>query len=290
MARIALVGCADLPDPDHDEAPALEALRAAGHEAEAIAWDAAPDDPAHDPGRFDLCVLRATWNYIHHVDAFLAWVDRATGSSAVWNPPPVVRQNHHKRYLPRLSASGVPTVPSLLVPRGARVRLERLARESGWDDFGGEGFTIKPAVGGWSWGVRTFPDDLDAAQRDLDARVRERDLLVQPFLPAYGEGRERSIVWIDHEVTHVVAKQPRVEGEEESVALADPPSDDELRLVERALGQSAPWLMYARVDVVPHPDGSPLLSELELIEPSLYFPLHPPALEVFVRGVERRLG
>jgi hypothetical protein len=288
MARIALVGCADLPEPDPDEAPALEALRAAGHEARAIAWDAPEGDPTHDPADFDLCVLRATWNYIHHPGAFLAWVDRATAVSAVWNPPPVVRQNHHKRYLTRLAAAGVPTVPSLLVPRGARVRLDRLAAEGRWHDFG-PGFTIKPAVGGWSRGVRTFPDDIEAAQRDLDLRIGERDLLVQPLVSAFAEGRERSIVWIDHEVTHVVAKQGRIEGEPEEVQLGGPASEAELALVERALGQSAPWLMYARIDVVPHPDGSPMLSELELIEPSLHFALYPPSLATFVRGVERRL-
>jgi hypothetical protein len=47
--------------------------------------------------------------------------------------------------------------------------------------------------------------------------------------------------------------------------------------------------MYARVDVVPDDLGRPLIGELELIEPSLWFRLHPPALDAFVAAVERRL-
>jgi len=291
VSRIALVTCAELPEPDHDETPALEALRAAGHEAEPIAWDAAAGaGEIHDPAGYDLCVLRSTWNYIHRVEDFLAWVDRATGVSALWNPAPIVRRNHHKRYLTELASDGVPIVPSLLVPRGARVPLERLSREAGWRDGGWHGITLKPAIGGWSWGVRAYPEDLEAAQRDFDARIGERDLLIQPFVPAYGEGRERSVVWIDHEVTHVVAKQPRLEGEEESVALGTEATAAEMEVVERCVGPLAPWLLYARIDLVPDRDGRPMVSELELIEPSLFFPLHPPALEAFVRGVERRLG
>jgi len=290
MARIALVGCADLPDPDHDEAPALEALREAGHDARAIAWDADPGDPEHDPSGFDLCVLRATWNYIHRLEDFLGWVDHATGVSALWNPAPIVRRNHHKRYLAELASEGVATVPSILVPHGAPVALDRLTREAGWAERGWSGVTLKPAVGGWSWGVRAFPDDLDAAQRDLEVRGRERDLLIQPYIPAYAEGRERSIIWIDHEVTHVVAKAPRLEGEHESTRVAAPADERELELLERCVGPLAQWLLYARLDVVPDVDGAPMVSELELIEPSLYFFLHRAALAPFVRGVERRLG
>jgi len=97
-------------------------------------------------------------------------------------------------------------------------------------------------------------------------------------------------MWIDHAVTHAVAQKPRLEGEIESTRVAPAPTEAELDLVDRCVGPLAQWLLYARVDVVPDADGAPMVSELELIEPSLYFFLHPPALEPFVRGVERRLG
>jgi len=66
--HVALASCADLPEPDLDEAPLLEALRATGLTAEVLAWD----DPAADFSAARLTVLRATWNYPLRPRAFRA--------------------------------------------------------------------------------------------------------------------------------------------------------------------------------------------------------------------------
>ena len=59
---------------------------------------------------------------------------------------------------------------------------------------------------------------------------------------------------------------------------------------KRALEAVDGPLLYARVDVAPGPDGCPVLMELELIEPSLFFPQCPRALDCFVAGIRHRLG
>ena len=48
-------------------------------------------------------------------------------------------------------------------------------------------------------------------------------------------------------------------------------------------------LLYARIDVARDTDGAPRVMELELIEPSLFFPKAPAALERYVAAVEKRL-
>ena len=60
---------------------------------------------------------------------------------------------------------------------------------------------------------------------------------------------------------------------------------DALSVLDRVSGR----LLYARVDVAPGTDGSPVLMELELVEPSLFFPQHPPALARYVQALQRRL-
>jgi hypothetical protein len=63
------------------------------------------------------------------------------------------------------------------------------------------------------------------------------------------------------------------------------------RLVgEAALASIAHDLLYARVDVSPGDDGTPVVMELELIEPSLFLKQHPPALERLVSAIVRRLS
>jgi hypothetical protein len=48
-------------------------------------------------------------------------------------------------------------------------------------------------------------------------------------------------------------------------------------------------LLYARVDLIPGPDGEPLLGELELAEPSLFLRSDPAAGPRLADAVVRRL-
>src|ERR1700693_2131330 len=95
MTKVALVTCAELPEPDPDEALLVDALRQAGLGAELLAWD----DPSANPAAFDLCVLRSCWNYYEDPQAFLAWIATTAAATKLQNPENVVRWNLHKRYL-----------------------------------------------------------------------------------------------------------------------------------------------------------------------------------------------
>jgi hypothetical protein len=105
-----------------------------------------------------------------------------------------------------------------------------------------------------------------------------------PSVEAYGE---RSIVWIDGEVTHAVRKAPRLSGGEEQVS-AVPVADDERAFAERAVAPLAESLLYARVDMVRDETDVLRIMELELVEPSLFFLQCGRALERFVAAVTAR--
>ena len=49
-------------------------------------------------------------------------------------------------------------------------------------------------------------------------------------------------------------------------------------------------LAYARVDLIRDADGAPRLLELELTEPSLFFPFAPGSAARFAEGLLRRLA
>ena len=49
-------------------------------------------------------------------------------------------------------------------------------------------------------------------------------------------------------------------------------------------------LLYARVDLVPGPDGAPVVLELELTEPSLFLRFAPGSADRLARAVAARLG
>jgi len=277
---VALASCLELPEPDPDAVPLADALARAGLAASVMAWD----DPEEDWTGARVTVLRSTWNYPVDRDGFLAWAARVADVSELWNPLPVLRWNTHKGYLLDLDSAGVAIAPTLLFRRGSRLSIDRIRRETGWTDV-----VVKPAVSAASFRtLRVCADHTEAGQRHLDDLAAERDVLVQRYLPSVEGYGERALVWIDGELTHAVRKSPRFSGQDEAVSSeAVPISDAEATLARAALEVVPEPLLYARIDVAPGPSGAPVVMELELVEPSLFFPQSPAALDRFVAAVRR---
>lgn len=276
--KLRVATCVDLPEVDVDAAPLADALAAAGFDVQVLAWD--------DPGAaWDASVptiIRSTWNYALDVAAYLAWIDRVAASGPLWNPPDLVRGNVHKRYLLDLAARGVPVIPTVLVERG------------GTTDVGvvGTKIVIKPEVGAGSVGARTFelPRDHAAALAHLSALTQAGAALVQGYVASVDTYGERSLVWIDGELSHAVRKSPRFAGDSERIDGPFPIRNDERAVADAALASIADRVLYARVDLARDAADRPMLMELELVEPSLYFLHQPGSAARYVAGLVRRLG
>ncbi len=280
MLRIAT--CALLPEPDADEGPLLAALARRGVPARLAAWDASGEDwdEPHPT------VIRSTWNYIHALDAFRRWVDRAAAAGPLWNPAAVVRENLHKSYLARLAGAGHGVVPTVFLARGDRGDIRSIRAKRRLDRV-----VIKPTVSAGSFGTSLFgPGEDDAAQEHLDRLLAERDAMVQEYLPSVEDHGERSLVWIDGEFTHAMRKSPRFSTDAESVTGPFEIVPDERALAEAVLGPiaAAHDLLYGRVDLARDAAGRPVLMELELVEPSLFLAQYPPALERLCEALVRR--
>ena len=124
---IALVSARAAQGLDEDMPPLLEALRRVGAEAEVANWD----DPHVDWARYDLALLRSTWDASIHRPAFLAWSERVAKLTTLLNPPAVIRWNTDKHYLADLERAGVPTVPSRFIEPGDDVNESVTACLSG---------------------------------------------------------------------------------------------------------------------------------------------------------------
>jgi hypothetical protein len=277
---VVLVTCDEPTDPDHDSKPLVEALSRAGVAAEIWAWD----DPSCDWSRPRLSIIRSTWNYVAHLDEFLAWAARVDRLSTLLNPLEVLRWNIHKGYLSRLDAQGFRVVPTELVVRGdLRRSLTAIMADRGWRRA-----VIKPAVSAASRNTHII--ESDSVDEDLfRSLVQSCEMMVQPYVDSVDGYGERSIVWIDGDVTHAIRKTPRFSADEESVSEALPVADDERSLAMSLLGTVPAPLLYGRVDLARDAEGRPMLMELELVEPSLFLPQSPRALERLTHAIVRRL-
>jgi hypothetical protein len=279
--RIALATCLQLPEPDPEAEPLRQALVDLGHEPVWAAWD----DEQVAWGEFDVCVLRSTWDYTLRPEEFLEWVDRVGAQVPLHNPPAVVRWNAHKRYLVQLAEQGFDVVPTELVERGERRALAGILASRGW-----EVVVIKPAISAGSREtMRCDSSDRAAGEAHLARLLATEDVLVQEYQTSVEGPGERSLTWIQGELTHASRKSPRFGDDHEEVTGPIPIADDErqvaLRLLEATQGLLDQPLLYGRVDLARGADGRPQLMELELIEPSLFTHLAPHALERLARAI-----
>ena len=257
LARVALATCAEIPRGDDEAGPLTEALAAHGVEAEPAVWD----DPSVDWDRFDLVVIRSTWDYTGKREQFLTW---AEGLPRVLNRPDVLRWNTDKRYLEVLGDDAVPT--EFLEPGAEFLEPEH-------------SYVVKPAIGAGSIGAARYePGELGAAAQVAELHAAGHTVMVQPYVQEVDSHGETSLIYLNGEFSHAVHKDPiLVAGGgpaagglyvEEHMSPAEA-ADQELALGERAFA-ALPFareeLLYARIDVVP----GPKVLEVELTEPSLF--------------------
>ena len=283
---VAVVTCVEIPEPDPDLVPLLEALDAAGLDADELAWDS----PVADPSVFDLCVLRTCWNYHRDPVRFLRWLDSAARVTMVLNDVALVRWNVHKRYLAALADRGIATVPTAYVAENETTSLRAIASEHGWTDV-----VVKPAISAASFRTKRFHgESLREGESFLTEVVRHGDAMIQPYVASVEGVGERSIVWIDGAITHAIRKTPRFSDDEEDVSDALPVHITEERLARATLeviGSLVPGeMLYARVDIVRDDGGRPMVAEVELIEPSLFLEQCEEAKQRLVEGIVARVA
>ncbi len=280
--RIAIGTCRVLPEPDVDEGLLLEALRERGADPEMVAWDA---DPPADLTRYDLCILRSTWNYFEDPLRFREWLTAAAETCALWNPLEVALWNLDKCYLTELAKVGIPIIPTFWASQGSPLDLAREVESRGWTEF-----VIKPTISAGSFATCRFSlKEIAKATAYLEEGLPARDWMVQKYISAVETTGERAIVVIDDEISHSVRKSPRFTGDEELVSLALVPSPSERAFAERVLAEISSPILYGRVDIIPDSDGTLLLAELELLEPSLFLKQYPPALDRFADAILARV-
>jgi glutathione synthase/RimK-type ligase-like ATP-grasp enzyme len=271
---VVLATSAALPGLHHDDEPLLDALSAAGVPWRVLAWD----DPSVDWAAAALVVIRSTWDYVPRRAEFVAWARRVGSVTTLWNPAEVVAWNTDKRYLRRLAGAGVDIVPTRWLDRGDRAALPALLEEAGWSEA-----VVKPAVSAGAIGtVRCTRSEAAALQDHLDGLLETGDVMVQPYVAGVETEGEISVVWIDGALTHAMRKLP-LEGdfrvqEEFGGRYARTELDDGLRAAAQAvIDLMDPACRYARVDLVPGPQGQRWLIEIELVEPQLFLRHEPSA-------------
>lgn len=279
MVEIGVVTCHRPPHPPADQPVLLAALERRGLKAVVVPWDSS-EAQWQD---FGVCLLQSPWDYHWRSEAFQRWLAEVSARTRLINPLASVRWNLHKGYLRELLANGLAIVPTEVLSRGCdpALALSRIGRDP---------VVIKPAVGAGGRGVLAGRgDDLIAPARRA---ATEEDLVLQPFIEGVYQG-ERSLIYLDGDLSHAVIKRPRACEYRTNVRYggqAAPylPSAEECALSREVLAACPGQPVYARIDIIPGPRG-PLVSEVELIEPALYLSTCPASADALAAALTARL-
>lgn len=265
-----------------DDELAVLPLARRGVRVETIPWDR----PGVDWRRYELVVIRSTWDYYDQPERFLATLAAIEHAGVrLENGSETVRWNMRKDYLRELAAKGIETVPTFwrdgLSPGELVPLFEELRADEG---------VIKPTMSGTAKGAWR----LDAARAralapEIEAYFQNRPLMMQPFERGIVEEGEFSMTYFSGRHSHTVLKAPktgdfRVHEEFGGANRLITPEPALLAAGDAAIAAVGQKLLYARADFVRSGDAFRLM-ELELVEPTFYLSVDPGAAERFAEAV-----
>lgn len=258
--------CTQQPLLTEDDQVLADALKARGVDVTPIPWTeidpyAVVDSPP--------VLLRSTWDYHRVPTLFISWLQSLQDAGrTTWNSPHVARNNVDKIYLKRLEDAGIAIPRTRWVERPDNSMIDRVMAAEGWSRA-----VLKPRIAATAYG--TFLIERGTALSDDDLLpARNTGALIQELIPEVVEHGETSLVYFDDAFSHAVVKRAkdgdfRVQKDFGGRVTRVTPSAALQSFAARVVAQ-VPGCLYARVDVVETARG-PLLMELELIEPELYF-------------------
>ncbi len=255
-----------------------EALEKRGWRVRRINWD----HPEMDWTSTRYVLFRSTWDYFNRFREFDQWLERIKDHTQMLNTYETIRWNLDKHYLLELSEKGVHIPPTRFIEEGTRTSLKELIMETGWNEV-----ILKPTISGAARHTYRFTADRSNRYENIFQRlVSQETLMIQEFQNQVLDLGEVSFVLIGGRFTHAMRKKAR-DGDfrvhEDFGGSLHPydASDQEIAYAESVVSHCEHTPLYARVDAIWDNRNHLVLSELELIEPELWFRYNPDAAERF---------
>lgn len=279
LMKLALATCSKQPNLHESDIPLIALFKQYNIEAVPAIWN----NPDVDWRNFDAVLIRSVWDYHLYETDFTQWLEALVENGIyVLNPVNTILKNNHKFYLQQLEQSGINIIPTVFVPSTESFSIPTIVA-SEWNKA-----VIKPAVSAGSYLTKVFTaHETDTIEKEYHTIARERDLLIQPFLPEVISHGEISLLYFNRQFSHAVLKTPkhgdfRVQQEFGGHTVAYTPTAETLQAADNIIQKTEGELLYARVDGVIL-NGRFALMELELIEPYLFFGYKQGAIELFVK-------
>ena len=235
-------------------------------------------------------IFRTTWDYFERLDEFLTWLENTKNKTTFINSAEIINWNIDKHYLQDLERNKINIAPTLFIEKGDTITLQELFEKTNWNEA-----VIKPAISGAARHTyRISPSNYRNYENIFQELIYEESMLFQEFLNSITEKGEISLIMIDGKFTHAVKKIAkkgdfRVQDDHGGKVKRYCPSQTEILFAEQCIENSPFSPIYARVDIVYDNKNKLSLSELELIEPELWFRNNPESAELLAEEIKKLL-
>ncbi len=235
-------------------------------------------------------IFRTTWDYFNRFEEFFNWLEETKHKTIFINSTEIINWNIDKHYLQDLSKNGITIAPTLFIEQGDNTTLTDLFIKTKWTEA-----VIKPAISGAARHTyRVSPSNYRNYEKIFKELIDKECMLFQEFLNSITEKGEISLIMIDQKFTHAVKKMAkkgdfRVQDDHGGKVERYCPSQTEILFAEQCIENSPFSPIYARVDIVYDNKNKISLSELELIEPELWFRNNPESAKLLAEKIEKLL-
>jgi glutathione synthase/RimK-type ligase-like ATP-grasp enzyme len=243
-------------------------------------------DRSFDWTKTKYAIFRTTWDYFDRFDKFFSWLDQTKHKTTFINSAEAINWNIDKHYLKDLAKNNINIAPTLFVEKGETISLKQLFEKTNWTES-----VLKPAISGAARHTyRINASNFSEFETVFQELILEECMLFQEFLNNITTQGEISLILIGGEYTHAVKKIAkkgdfRVQDDHGGRIEKYTPTELEITFAEDCLKASPYWPIYARIDIVYDNNNKPSLSELELIEPELWFRNYPKAANLLAEQI-----
>ena len=269
-----------------EDALLREALEKLGLKVERLAWD----DPHFDWSTTKSVIFRSTWDYFYRYPEFSKWLNTVAKKTRLLNSKDIIRWNINKRYLLDLKTHGINIAETFVIARGSQKTLVDLHQELRWSET-----VLKPCVSGTARHTyKLNAGNLNAHEAIYKDLIENEDMMLQPFQYSIVDKGEVSLMFFGEHFSHAVLKTAkkdefRVQSNFGGSVKLYEASDEEILFGEKVLSACPELPSYARVDIFIDNHGNIALSELELIEPELWYRLHPESANLHAKQLYKVL-
>ena len=217
-------------------------------------------------------IFRSTWDYFDQFSNFRNWLELVKEQCYLINPYEQINWNLDKHYLLDLQKLDLPIVESVFVSKKTQLNLETISKSKNWKDI-----VIKPTISGAARHTYHLKnDEIKKFQDKWLSLTNNEDFMVQEFQKNILSTGEIAVMIFGGEYSHSVLKKAkkgdfRVQDDFGGSVKKIIPSLEIIELAEKTVKSLKTIPLYARVDIIFDNGSNPVISELELIEPELWF-------------------